>query len=256
MKLDQVAVQFYTLRDFCKTAPAFAKSCRKVRSIGFEAIQVSAIGPIPEEEIVGICAGEGLTICATHESGERILSSPHEIVERLRKLNCKYTAYPFPRNVDLADLDAVRKLARQLDASGAVLRQAGQVLTYHNHALEFLKLDDKTVLDIIYDESNEQNLQAEIDTYWVQLGGGDPAAWCRKLRGRLPLLHLKDCVGTVDNTSQLCEIGSGNLNFKEIVAAAANAGCEWYIVEQDTCKGDPFDSLKISFQYIKANLIS
>jgi sugar phosphate isomerase/epimerase len=148
----------------------------EVRSIGFEAIQVSALGPIPEEEIIRICAGEGLTICATHESGERILNSPHEIVERLRKLNCKYTAYPFPRNIDLADLDAVRKLARQLDASGAVLRQAGQVLTYQNHALEFLKLDDKTVLDIIYDESNEQNLQAEIDTYCVQLGGGDPAA--------------------------------------------------------------------------------
>ena len=129
------------------------------------------------------------------------------------------------------------------------------MLTYHNHALEFLKLDDKTVLDIIYDESNKQNLQAEIDTYWVQLGGGDPAAWCRKLRGRLPLLHLKDCVGTVDNTSQLCEIGSGNLNFKEIVAAAASAGCKWYIVEQDTCPGDPFDSLKISFEYIRANLI-
>ena len=116
MKLNQVAVQFYTLRDFCKTAPAFAESCRKVRSIGFKAIQLSAVGPIPEEEIVRICAGEGLTICATHESGERILNSPHEIVERLRKLNCKYTAYPFPTNVDLADLDAVRKLARQLDA--------------------------------------------------------------------------------------------------------------------------------------------
>jgi hypothetical protein len=36
----------------------------------------------------------------------------------------------------------------------------------------------------------------------------------------------------------------------------APGGCAWFIVEQDTCPGDPFDSLRQSFDYIKANLVT
>ncbi len=38
------------------------------------------------------------------------------------------------------------------------------------------------------------------------------------------------------------------------MAAADAAGCEWFIVEQDTCPGDPFDSLRMSFEFIRDNL--
>ena len=244
MKLNQVAAQFYTVRDYCKTSAEFAESCRKTRAIGYQAIQVSGIGPIPEDEIVRICAGEGLVICATHESSTAILDEPAKVVD------------PYPVGVSMADLQVVRDLAHKLDRSGEIMRKAGKVLSYHNHAIEFMKLGGKTALEIIYEESNPQNLRGEIDTYWVQVGGADPVAWCRKLNGRLPALHLKDCVGTANNVSAFCEIGHGNLNFKEIIAAAESSGCGWFIVEQDTCPGNPFDSLKISFDYIAAKLVS
>lgn len=255
MKLNQVAAQFYTVRDFCKTAADFAESCRKTRAIGYQAIQISGVGPIPEEEIVRICKDEGVVICATHESGETIINKPETIIERLDKLDCRFTAYPWPGGINMANAEEVHDLARKLDHAGQKLREADKVLTYHNHAMEFLKHGGKTALEMIYQESNPQNLQGEIDTYWVQVGGADPVAWCRKLKGRLPLLHLKDCAGTANNASAFCEIGNGNLNFKEIIAAAEEAGCQWFIVEQDTCPGDPFDSLKISFDYIAANLV-
>ena len=255
MKLNQLAAQFYTIRDFCKTAPEFAESCRKIRAIGYPAIQLSGVGPIPEEEIVRICAGEGLVICATHESGDKIINETGKVIERLNKLGCKYTAYPYPGGINMADAAEVSAFAKRLDRAGETMRNAGQVLTYHNHAIEFLKLGGKTALDLIYDGSDPRNLQGEIDTYWVQVGGADSVAWCRKLAGRLPLLHLKDCVGTANNASAFCEIGNGNMDFKEIIAAGEKSGCEWFIVEQDTCPGDPFDSLKISFDYITANIL-
>jgi sugar phosphate isomerase/epimerase len=53
----------------------------------------------------------------------------------------------------------------------------------------------------------------------------------------------------------MAEIGVGNLDWKAIIAAAEKSGCEWFIVEQDYCPGDPFDSLKTSFDYIEANLV-
>ena len=54
------------------------------------------MGPIEESELLKICADLGLTICATHEATARILEEPEQIVERLKKLDCRYTAVPSP----------------------------------------------------------------------------------------------------------------------------------------------------------------
>src|SRR5579862_4014872 len=249
MKIHQVAVQLYTLRDFTKTPSDIAATLKKVRTLGYQAVQASAMGPIDEGEFVKMLRGEGLALCATHEDGATILNEPQKVVERLRKLDCKYTAYPFPRGIDFGDEKQIHELARKLDAAGAVLRDAGQVLTYHNHAIEFVRHGAKVALEIIYDETNPQNLRSELDTYWVQYGGGSPLEWCKRLEARLPLLHMKDYKFTVENKHDMAEIGVGNLDWKAIIAAAEKSGCEWFIVEQDTCPGDPFDSLKKSFDY-------
>jgi sugar phosphate isomerase/epimerase len=255
MKLSQVAAQLYTVREFVKDAAGLAESARKLRRIGYQAVQASAVGPIPEEEILNILSGEGLTVCATHEPGEMIRNHPEKVVERLRKLKCRYTAYPYPAGVDFASAESVASLVADLEGAGAALRAAGMTLTYHNHAHEFYRINGTTVLDSIYARTSPENLAAEIDTYWVQAGGADPVAWCKKLAGRLPLLHMKDYAVGPDGKPRFAEIGSGNLDFKSIIAAAEQSGCEWFIIEQDTCPGDPFESLKSSFDYVVANLV-
>ncbi|HEX2913554.1 MAG TPA: sugar phosphate isomerase/epimerase [Chloroflexia bacterium] len=256
MNLNQVAVQLYTLRDFLKTPSNIAESLKKVSEIGYKAVQLSGMGPIAEEELNEILEQTGLVCCATHEPGDLILNNPQAVVERLQKLRCKYTAYPFPRDVSLETAQEVANFAEALSRAGHILAEAGQVLTYHNHQLEFRRFGDKTVLELIFEKSDPRYLQAEIDTYWVQYGGGDPVAWCQRLQNRLPLLHMKDYVITSEYKPAFTEIGAGNLDFKRIVRAAEQAGCEWFIVEQDTCPGDPFDSLAKSLDYIKANLLN
>lgn len=254
MKISQVAAQLYTIRDFLKTPPEIASALKKIKEIGFEAVQVSGMGPIKESELVKITEGEGLTICATHEPGKTILGSPEEVVERLKKLNCKFTAYPYPADVDFSEGSQITALVEGLDKAGKVLQEAGLVLTYHNHATELVKIGGKTILEHIYDTTDPKALQGEIDTYWIQAGGADPVEWCEKLSGRLPLLHLKDYAMTFENKPRFAEIGQGNLDWKRIVAAAEKSGCQWFIIEQDSCPGDPFVSLKMSFDYVKANL--
>ena len=82
-----------------------------------------------------------------------------------------------------------------------------------------------------------------------------PAEWCTRLKNRLPLLHLKDYAVDATGKPYFAEIGQGNLDFKAIIAAAEASGCEWFIVEQDVCPGNPFGSLKLSIDYIKARLV-
>ena len=255
MKIHQVAAQLYTLREFTKTPADIAVTLKKVRGLGYQAVQASALGPIEPGELAKMLEGEGLALAATHEDAALILDNPAAVVDKLQKLHCKYTAYPFPRGFDFGDESQIHALARKLDAAGAVLCEAGQVLTYHNHAIEFVKFGGRLALEIIYDETKPQNLQGEIDTYWVQYGGGDPVGWCRRLVGRLPLLHMKDYGFTKENKPEMREIGYGNLDWNTIIAVSEKSGCEWFIVEQDICPGDPFDSLKKSFDYIAANLV-
>lgn len=252
MKITQVAAQLYTLRNALKTPAEIATSLKKVRQLGYQAVQISGMGPIEESELNRLLAGEGLVCCATHEDSNTILSEPHRVIERLQKLNCRYTAYPYPSGVDVTTLPGVLDFAAKLDAAGRLMRKAGQVLTYHNHATELQSVEGKTALDWIYEKTGRQNLQGEIDTFWIQNGGGDPVAWCKKLKRRLPLIHLKDYT-VINNKPSFAPVGQGNLNMPAIVKAADAAGCEWFIVEQDDCYGaDPFEALGSSFRYLES----
>ncbi|MBA3846781.1 MAG: sugar phosphate isomerase/epimerase [Planctomycetes bacterium] len=255
MKRSQLAAQLYTVRDHCRDAAGLAASCAKISAIGYRAVQVSGVGPIPPDQIKRICADHALTICATHENGATIVDEPQKVIDRLGALGCDATAYPFP-HVPIATEADVRALARRLDAAGARLRAAGITLCYHNHALELHRVGARTALDWLYDDSDPKNLQGEPDTYWVQAGGGDPVAWCERLTGRLPLIHLKDFGVDQDGKPVIGEIGAGNLAWDRILPAAERSGCRWFIVEQDTCPGDPFDSLATSWRFLAPRCVA
>lgn len=257
MKLQQVAAQLYTVREHCQNAKQLAATARKLREIGYPAVEIAGLGPIPDDDVARILREEGLAICATHEPPNTLLDTPEASLERVQRLGCGLAAYPWPAGIDFADAGQVGSLCERLERAGALFRQAGVTLCYHNHALEFVRWHGAAgcVLDHIFARTARRHLAAELDTYWVQFGGGDPVAWCAKLAGRLSVLHLKDYVFTPENKPVFGEVGRGSLDFPRIIAAAENSGCQWFVVEQDTCPGDPFESLRFSFEFIRQNLL-
>jgi sugar phosphate isomerase/epimerase len=250
MKKNQLAAQLFTLRDFIKTPADVAVTLPKVKAIGYDAIQVSGMGPIDEAELVKIAKDNGLEICATHENGRMICEETDKVIERLHKLGCSNTAYPFPHIIPGNMEDAV-KLALSINTAAEKMAKEGINLCYHNHAIEFCRIDGKLLLDIIYD--NAPALQAEIDTFWVQAGGQNPVEWIKRFPGRQPLLHLKE-YGICNNERKMFAVGNGNLNWQEIIKAGTDCGVEYFIVEQDDCNGvDPFVELANSYKYISEN---
>jgi sugar phosphate isomerase/epimerase len=127
-------------------------------------------------------------------------------------------------------------------------------LSHHNHHQEFRKIGDLTVMDIVL--NNTKTLGFELDTYWVQYGGANPESWCRKVANRIPLLHLKDYAVDSDKASRV----RGNRARQPGISGHHRGGTSGRLpvvyVEQDTCPGDPFDSLQISFDYIQSHLVS
>jgi sugar phosphate isomerase/epimerase len=141
------------------------------------------------------------------------------------------------------------RLAGILDGIGAACSEKGMRLSYHNHSFEFVKFDGEYALDMLYANTSPENVLAEIDTYWVQHGGEDPAAYIRKYSGRGPILHVKDMAD--DEKKSFAEIGNGILDWHAIREASQQSGVEVYCVEQDVCPGDPLDSARISFQFMQ-----
>ncbi len=252
-KINQVALQLYTLRDSCQTLPDFVTTLEKVRKIGYKAVQISGVN-VPYVEAKKALDDAGMIVCATHEPSEQILDNPESICERLKLIGTTKTAYPWPAGIDFNNEKVVREFARKLDAAGAVLAKNGYTLSYHHHSLEFVRFGKATVLDYIFEASNPANLKAEIDTYWIQCGGGDPATWIERMKGRVPVIHFKDFVYVKDAMPAFGEVGYGNLDWDRIIAAAERAGTEWLVVEQDVCPGDPFVSIQKSYDYLKAKL--
>jgi sugar phosphate isomerase/epimerase len=251
MKTEQIAIQLYTLRDFTHTPADFAATMIRIREIGFHAVELAGTAGLPPAEAAKIIRDAGLQICSSHESPQMILQSPQQVVDRLGELGITHAAYPWPDGIDFSNAKHVDNLDTRLDVAGAVMRRAGMTLCYHNHAQEFFQYSDITVLEEIFALTAPEHLQAELDIHWVQAGGGDPAEFCRRLAGRLPLLHVKDYTVTAQGERQFAEVGHGNLNIPEILAAAEAAGCQWFIVEQDICSNDPFECIARSLDYLK-----
>jgi sugar phosphate isomerase/epimerase len=248
-----IAAQLYTVRQYCQTAADLAASLQKIRAIGYQVVQVSGIGLIPDEEVKRLVDEQGLTICNTHvRPSEALWNNLNAVIAQHRLWNCKHVAIgSMPPNFRSEGEAGFHRFAQEANAIGQKLAEAGLTFSYHNHSFEFVRFGKRTGLDIIYEESDPRYLQAEIDTYWIQHGGSDPAAWIKKVSQRMPVVHLKDMV-ILNDQQTMAEIGEGNLNWPAILQACRAGGVEYYAVEQDVCQHDPFESLSISFKALKA----
>jgi sugar phosphate isomerase/epimerase len=244
-----IAAQLYTLREYTRTPADIATTLRRVRQLGFEAVQCSALGPIEPTELGRILRGEGLVCCATHTPLDRLEREPGKVIEEHRLWGCQYTALGW-----FGAKEATRQtwldFADRFNTIAAAFAGSGIAIGYHNHSHELARFDGQTALELLIDRLH-QSVWLEIDTYWIAHGGGDPAAWIDAVAGRIPCVHLKDMQIGPDNQQRMAEVGQGNLNWPRIFQACRSAGVEWYIIEQDTCYRDPFESLKISLEFVK-----
>ena len=249
MAASQLAAQLYTVRDFTNTPAEIATTMKKVKQLGYDAVQCSALGAIDAHELKRIVDGEGLTICATHTDYERMRDEPQAVIDEHNLWGCKHAAIGgLPQEYRSAE--GYARFAKEASEVAKRLAEGGLTFSYHNHSFELERFNGRTGLEILYQDSDPQYFNSELDTYWIQHGGGDPAAWIRKLKGRADIIHLKDMA--MDGRTQLfAEVGEGNLNWHAILDACKEASVEWYIVEQDTCQRDPFESLGISLRNLK-----
>lgn len=243
-----IAAQMYTVRE--TAAQDLRQALRRVADMGYTGVELAGMFDIPAAELAQALKELGLVCISTHAPLADLRQKLEHIIEDCRTVGATYLVCPWLPPEQRGDGQTYRALGIELNAMGEVCRRHGLHLCYHHHDFELVKFDNSYGLDILLESSDPANLQLEADTYWLKFAGLDPAAYIRRWQGRLPLLHLKDMTRTQPPT--FAEVGNGILDWPAIFEAAAEAGVKAWIVEQDRCEGDPFESLKTSLQNLKA----
>lgn len=250
----KIGAQLYTLRDLLKgqNKEVTRDVLKKVKAIGYDHIQVSGIGEItPEvaEMYRDITKELDLNICATHFSLPYMEAHLDWVIELHKMWQCNYVGIgSMPQ--EMREAKHLEAFIDRCNALGQKLKAEGIQLIYHNHHFEFEHVDGKPWLERMLEGFNAEDVQLEIDTYWVQSGGGDPVAWVEKVCGNMGVMHLKD-MRIVKNEQQFAEIGQGNMNWRKILDAAQRSGVTYAVVEQDGFTEDPIGSLRESMVYLQ-----
>jgi sugar phosphate isomerase/epimerase len=121
------------------------------------------------------------------------------------------------------------------------LRTAGIHLFLHNHGYEAVATGGPTMLDRILAAVDPRCLDLQIDVFWAQSAGMDPAQLIRKYGHRVTSIHLKDMRhGAVSKTPWTAEkrdsvpLGTGSLDIRAILSAAHNVGVGSLIIEDES----------------------
>lgn len=147
-----------------------------------------------------------------------------------------------------------------------VFEETGLRSVFHHHCAGYVETPKE--IEILLDITNPDSVGLCFDTGHYRYGGGDPLAGMAKFSKRIRHIHFKDVDPAVldDSIKQrwdyftsvqngiFCELGSGNVQFPEIVKLLPELQqASWIIVEQDILKqsDSPFRSAKNNRVYLK-----
>ncbi|MDA1192017.1 MAG: sugar phosphate isomerase/epimerase [Candidatus Poribacteria bacterium] len=239
-----VAFQMYTLRN--EAANDFVGTIRKAAEIGYEGIEETPPANVSAKEYKALLDDLGLKSVGGHVGLEALEQGVDKHVDFYLEVGSKYLTVPYLGENRRKTADDWKGVAASMSGIAAKLAEHDITFCYHNHSFEFQKFGGEYGLDIFYDAASDQ-VQAELDTYWVKHGGEDPASYIRKYAGRAPLIHIKD----MGADGSFAEIGEGTLDWASIWNASESSGAAWYIVEQDTCKRPPIESVALSLKNLR-----
>ena len=272
----KVAIQMIVFSDEVKQK-GFEPVFKFIHELGVREVELSKV-PVNAQtinEITSLFDKYDLHACALNANFDPadngVLSVKEdlpELVEYCHLLNCEYLrigslpAWTYGREAETL------RYAKQLNEIGEKLSKEDIKFYHHHHTFEFQKYHGKYGLELVLENTDPEYVGIELDTHWLQFAGLHPQTWIRKLKGRADIVHLKDyrvvmpsqdILKTITSgdelrmvSTQFAEIGTGNLDMKDIIQTCIDVGVKYMPIEQDTSYDlSPYESIEKSVTNIK-----
>ena len=238
-----IALQLYTIRDLLDQD--FEGTIRKVADMGYVGVETANMFGGSPALAAKLFAELGLVVSGAHDALP-IGDKKQEVIDTMGALNCKRLILPGQPPEKYTSLDGIKSVCNSLNEGAAVAKANGFRVGYHNHWFEYQLLGDRLAIDVMLEYLNP-DVFLEVDVYWVQTAGQNPAEVVRRLGSRAPLLHVKD--GPCQLDAPMTALGEGAVDIPGVVAAGARS-TEWIIVELDECATDMLEAVRKSYGYL------
>jgi sugar phosphate isomerase/epimerase len=246
----KLAAQLYTVRDYTKNEKDIFETLKKVKAIGYNAVQVSAFGQYRNAWLSETLKDLNLEVCATHTPLDRIINDTENVILEHKVLDCKNIGLGWYRADSKEKAD---KLIEILHPALVKIKDSGLKFLYHNHDHEFIEITKNyTVMDYLKDKTDPELFSFLPDFYWICYAGVNPLEFINSFKNRFDVVHFKD-LKRENGEVKMAEIFNGEIDYLTIYNKLVEQGVKWAAVEQDVCEVDPFLSLKISYNNIKTN---
>ncbi len=264
----RISVQLYTVRDAMKQD--YDNTLAKVAAIGYREVEMAGyFNDLPKldhpvNDVKAMLDHHGLKATSGHVSYEVLGDRWSQVLDGCKTLGHEYVVNPSIPEGMRKSLDGWKQAAATFNRAGEASKKVGVQFGYHNHWMEFQKVEGQLPYEILLKECDPKLVKMEMDLCWATAAGADPVAYFQKNPGRFPLVHVKDLkkipangneVGQNNVTgdtlkSDLTDVGSGAIDWKRIFAHADQGGIKIFIVENDW-PVSAFDSITVSYKYLK-----
>jgi sugar phosphate isomerase/epimerase len=227
----------YSVRNAC--AEDFEGTLRAVGDLGFEGVELFDLHGARPVDVAAWLDESGLLACGRHASLEAIEERLPELAEESRALGWRRLIVAWIDPERLGDPELPGRLASAATAVSSV----GLELGYHNHDAEvaggFL-------------ERLPEGVFVELDLGWAWWSGADPVEVLDRLGDRCRLVHVKDFRARGERS--FCPVGDGSVGYERVAPAAARAGVDWLVVEQDETEGPELEAAARSLAALRLML--
>jgi sugar phosphate isomerase/epimerase len=243
-----IGFQTFPIRDIL--AKDFAGTLKMMAGMGYQLTEMcspqgyAAIGfgplvSIKPADMKKIINDSGLSCPSCHFGFGELTDHLDERIEfahglGLTQMIC--STFWLPKTATLKDYD---EAADKLNKAAEKINAAGMQTGFHNHDMEFAKLENQLIYDELMSRFDPKLVKMQFQTEVINLGY-KAADYFKKYPGRFISSHLSDWTADKKETP----IGKGVIGWKEFFAAAKIGGVKNFFVEMN------LDKFKDSATYI------
>lgn len=230
--------QVWTIKD--QLIKDFPGTLKMMAGLGYETVEMcsppgyesSGFGPLMKmkaSEMKKIVEDCGLTLESTHYGMGELRNNLSERIDFASESGQKQmicSSFWLPKDAKMSDW---MKAVDELNEIGAKTKKAGIQTGFHNHHMEFEKLDGKLIYDALMENFDPDLVKMQFQVAVISIGY-KAETYFNKYPGRFISAHLADWSSS---TQKQAPIGQGIVDWKELFKSAKRCGVKNYFVEMD-----------------------
>jgi sugar phosphate isomerase/epimerase len=264
-----LGLELYSVREYLPTD--YAGTLKKIGALGYREVE-SAHGYFNHSvaEVKQAMQDAKLKVVSAAYSFDDLHPQFDQILEFNKALGVGYIICVSPgfkdpmriknmkpaETVNALTLDDWRWSAEAFNRMGEKTHAAGMKFGYHNHTVEFRRVDGVVPYLELLRLTDPSKVTMEMDCGWVIVAGGNPVDYLREYPTRISMLHVKD-FKRIDPAAPAkdpvaAELGQGVIDYRPIFEAAGKTGnVKHCFVEQEQFDVPPMESLAIDAAYMR-----